>query len=212
MPRKVLSEIPEELLRQDLERYKREALKLGAGDAKVITTANVLIDERVLAKCIYPKCPRYGTNANCPPHAMGLDLIRKVVNNFRYAVFFKLEVPTAEVVGDSADATTKANSTRKNHEIVSKIEAQAFYDGYYLALGFAGGSCKTIFCQDIDCSALIPGKGCRNPLRARSSMESVGMDALAMAARAGWDIYLIGGASSPKEIPHATKLGIVLIC
>ncbi len=212
MPRKVLSEIPEEVLHQDLERYRREALGLGAADAKIITAGNVLIDERVLAKCIYPKCPRYGTNANCPPHAMGLDLVRKVVNNFRYAIFFKLEVPVAEVVGNDADAATKASSTRKNHEIVAKVEAKAFYDGYYLALGFAGGSCKTIYCQNSDCSALIPGKGCRNPLRARSSMESVGMDALAMAARAGWDIYPIGGASSPKEIPHASKLGIVLIC
>jgi len=34
---------------------------------------------------------------------------------------------------------------RKLAEIIAKIEAQAFYDGHYLAVGFGGGSCKSIF-------------------------------------------------------------------
>jgi predicted metal-binding protein len=32
---------------------------------------------------------------------------------------------------------------RKTYEIVAKLEAEAFYDGYYLALAFACGSLTT---------------------------------------------------------------------
>jgi hypothetical protein len=32
-----------------------------------------------------------------------------------------------------------------------------------------------------------------------------------MAAKVGWDVYPIGGSISPSEVPHGTKLGLVLI-
>jgi predicted metal-binding protein len=98
----------------------------------------------------------------------------------------------------------------KNHEIVSKLEAEAFYDGYHLALGFAGGSCKSAFCHDVECSAL-KGEGCRHPLRARSAMEAVGLNAYVMAAKVGWDIYPVGRSSQTADVPHGIKLGLVLI-
>ncbi len=66
MARKIMEKIPEGQLQNDLEKYRERALELGATDAKVIPTDAVVIDERVLAKCTYPKCPGYGTNANCP--------------------------------------------------------------------------------------------------------------------------------------------------
>ena len=97
------------------------------------------------------------------------------------------------------------------HEIVSKIEAEAFYDGYHLALGFACGPCKAAFCPEIECNALTTGQSCRHRLRARSSMEAVGMDAYTMAAKVGWDIYPIGASVQPSEVPHGTRLGLILI-
>ena len=73
MVRKIVERIPEEQLQDDLEKYRQRAIELGATDAKIITTDQVVIDERVRVKCVYPKCFRYGTNANCPPYAMSLD-------------------------------------------------------------------------------------------------------------------------------------------
>jgi predicted metal-binding protein len=93
MAQKIIAKIPQEQLQKDLAKYRQRALEMGATDAKVIGTDDIVIDERVLAKCTYPKCPGYGTNANCPPYAMDIDQIRKVVNNFKYAIFVKLEVP-----------------------------------------------------------------------------------------------------------------------
>jgi len=143
---------------------------------------------------------------------MDLELVRKVVNNFRYAIFTKLEIPSEEMVGPEArDKRLYIPTQRKKHEIVSKVEAEAYYDGYYFALGFAGGSCKSAFCPDVECSALTPGQPCRHPVRGRTSMEGVGMDVFTMAARVGWDLYPIGGALSPSDVPYGARLGLVLI-
>ena len=212
MVRKIIDKVPDDMLKLDLEKYRQQALALGASDAKIITSDAVLVDERVRGKCIYPRCNGYGTSANCPPYAMSLDETRKLLNKFTYGVFIKLDVPPEEVAGiEARDKRLYARSSAKNNEIVSKIETDAFFDGYHLAIAFAGGSCKNLFCPDKDCSALALGGVCRQPLRARASMEAVGMDAFTMAARVGWDIYPIGAATSPSEVSHGTRLGLVLI-
>ncbi|MFC2019314.1 DUF2284 domain-containing protein [Chloroflexota bacterium] len=212
MVRKISDEVPRRVLLKDLEKYRQIAIELGSIDAKTITTDMILIDERVRAKCLYPKCASYGTNANCPPHALELDSVREIVNTFQYAIFTRLNVPAGEMAGPEASAKRLyTRSLLKNHEIISKIEAEAFYDGYYLALGFAGGPCKSAFCPNNECSALVSGQACRHPFRARSSMEGAGMDAFRMAAMVGWDIYPIGASVLPTEIPHGTRLGLVLI-
>ena len=193
------------MLQQDLEKYKDSALELGATGAKVITSDMVLIDERVRAKCIYPICSRYGTNVHCPPYAMDLGEVRKIVSNFQYALFIK------QVFAVDSDKGLPSQSQPHFFEIISKIEAAAFYDGYYLAMGFAGGPCKSAFCPDEECSALLLGQPCRHPFRGRASMEGVGMDAFAMAAKVGWDVYPIGGSVLPGEVPQRSRLGLVLI-
>ena len=210
MSRKILERVPDEVLQQDLEKYRQKAIELGATEAKIITTDMVLIDERARAKCINPKCDWYGTSANCPPHAIDLEMARKVVNNFHYGIFTIFLTP-AEVMACREDTKVRNRARAKSHEMISRIEAEAFYDGYHLALGLADGPCKPLFCPNNECSALVPGQGCRHALRARSSMEGVGMDAYSMAARAGWDIYPIGGATSPSDVPHGTILGLVLV-
>ena len=213
MARKILEKVPEEQLQEDLEKYRRRAIELGATDAKIITTDNVVIDERVLAKCTYPKCPGYGTNANCPPYAMSLDQARKVINNFRYAIFIKLDVPSEHTAGREAIDKNLAFPYRKKiSEIVAKIEAEAFYDGYHLSLAFGSGSCKMLFCPDTECRVLIPGQACPHRLKARSPMEGVGMDVYTMVTKVGWDIYPIGDATLPSEVPYGLRLGLVFIC
>ena len=67
MVRKVVEHVPDSVLQQDLQRYRKRAIELGASDARIISTAEVIIDERVRAKCIYPVCSLYGTNVTCPP-------------------------------------------------------------------------------------------------------------------------------------------------
>ncbi len=170
----------------------------------------VVIDERVRAKCIYPECEWYGTNAHCPPHAIELEQARRLVSSFEYAIFFRIRVPTELLAGKSTPEQLKQGDLlrKKRLEITAKIESTAFYDGYYLAVGFGGGTCKLVFCPNDDCSVL-KGQGCKAPFRARASMEAMGMDVYMLATRVGWDIYPMGKA--PSDAPHGTMAGIVFI-
>ena len=212
MVRKIMERVPDDILLQDLERYRQMAIELGATDAKTITTDMVVIDESVRAKCIIPLCSSYGTTPNCPPHAIDLDLMRKVVGNFKYAIFYMLKLLPEEVGGPEYKAKRMGvPSTEKNNEIAARIESEAFYDGYYLAMGFVNGSCKQSFCPDEECSALIPGQHCRHPLTARHSMEGAGMNVYLMTTKAGWDIYPVGSSVPSPDLPHGCRAGLVLI-
>ena len=214
MVRKIVEKIPDEVLQKDLKKYRKMAMDLGATDAEIITTDMVVVDDRVRAKCLFPKCEWYGTNMNCPPYTMDLEQTRKLVNSFRYAIFFRIKVPP-EIL--SSRPTPEQQKQRMHNiktrlKIVSKIESEAFYDGYYLSLGFGGGSaCKKILCSEKECQALKVGQGCRFPLYARSAMEAVGMDVYLLATKVGWDIYPIGMKPAGVEVLHGTLLGIVFI-
>ncbi len=212
MVRKIVERVPEEVLQQDLEKYRQRAIELGATDAKVITTDMIVIDERVRAKCIVPLCRSYGTSPNCPPHTMDLDFTRKIVKNFQYAIFYMLGLPSEELAGPEVrPKKLSIPSQIKTYKIAEEIESEAFYGGYYLAMGFASGSCKTVYCPDMRCTVLAAGRACPNALVVRPSMEGVGMDAYLMATKVGWDIYPIGEGISPSEVPFGTKLGLVLV-
>ncbi len=212
MVRKILESVPPQKLQQDLKKLCRRAVELGATDAKIIAARDVIIDERVRAKCTFPKCKRFGTNAHCPPHAMPLDEMRRLVSRFEYGILTRLEAPVEDMAGAAAlQKRSDQKHFRKNYEIVSRLEAEAFHQGYYLALAFGAGSCQGVFCPSLDCQALEPGKGCRHPLKARASMEGAGMDVFAMATRAGWNIYPIGENTLPADVPSAALYGLVLV-
>jgi len=208
--RKIVEKIPDELLWQDLERYRQRAIELGATDAKIISADMILIDERVRIKCIYPKCPNYGTNVHCPPYAMDIAQFRIIVNNFHYAIFICERIPSENLTNPST-LKKRISSSQEFQKTLAKIEAEAYYDGYHLAVGFGNGPCKRIFCPDIECSAILPGQPCRHALRARGSMSGAGMNSFTMAAKVGWDVYPIGRATIPSEAPHELRLGLVLI-
>jgi len=42
-------------------------------------------------------------------------------------------------------------------------------------------------------------------------MECAGMDVFTMASSVGWDVYPIGGSTSPADVPCASSFGLVLI-
>lgn len=210
IPRRVPAQVSDDVFQKDLEKYRERAIELGATDARIINADMVIVQYRVLAKCTYPKCGSYGTSANCPPYAMSVDQIKKVVSEFRKAIFTWMQVPSEMIAGTEGLRSVRPFQM-KMHEIVSKIEAEAFFDGYKLALAFAGGPCKRVFCPNQECSALVPGQACRHPLKARSSMEAVGMDVMGLAAKLGVEVYPIGPSVQPQDVPHGVRFGIVFI-
>jgi len=213
MLKKIAAQISEKELQEHLKAYCDYAKELGATDAKVIPSRDVIVDERVLMKCTYPKCPCYGTCLNCPPYAMPPEQTQRVVNKYQYGVFVLVKSPIDVMVGEVPVKSPGVGNPyrRKLAEAVAKIEARAFYDGHHLALGFSGGTCKYLYCLNVECSGLVKGQACRNSMVARSSMEAVGMDAYRMAARVGWEVYPLGKTTQPADAPHGVRLGLVMI-
>lgn len=210
--RKISLQISPKKLREDLEKYRQKALEAGADQAKIISASQVVIDERVRMKCLVPLCHLYGESPNCPPYTPEPEEMRKVLSKFSYAIFIRNDVlPVEDFVDDEKWHRAHIKHQGKTHRLVSEVEALAFNDGYYLAMGFAAGGCKTALCGGQICQFLDSGR-CRFPLKARPSMEAVGIDAYRLATQVGWDIYPVAHRNVElTSIPCAISLGIIFI-
>lgn len=211
MVSKITVDRAEENLQDDLERYREKALELGATHAKVISTAEMWVDDRVTLKCQIPRCFGYGVCAHCPPHSLKPAELRAYLEKYQWGVFFIKDVPAEVIVRDKATIKARVKAYQDVFQTVNEIESMAFYDGHYLAFGFSAGSCRHTYCGlKEDCSAL-QGKKCRFALKSRPSMEAVGFDVYKMVASAGWDIYPIGSDAKPDQIQKGTLAGIVIV-
>lgn len=204
----------EAAVKADLERYCALALEAGASAAVIVPASEIVVDERVRLKCMVPRCIRAGETPNCPPSAPDLDLVRRALSRFTWAILFKCNVGPIEDYAPGKGAT-KAEQRRvlsfhqKSGEVTYALERQGYKDGYHLAMGFGGGSCKDYLCQGLACQFLDSGR-CRFPQRARPAMEAMGVDVVALTNKVGWPMYAL--LDDLQEIPCAITVGIVFIC
>jgi len=198
-------------LPEHLEGYKARTLELGATRAAIVKTQEIPVDERIVLKCQIPRCFGYGACAHCPPNTMKPAELRDILRRYQWAVFFTLDIPPEVIVRDKSTIREREAAYQKIFHIVNQIESMAFYDGHYLAFGFAAGSCRHTFCSRQDSCQTMEGKRCRISLRSRPSMEAVGIDVYKMVAALGWDIYPIGSDAKPEDIPKGTLAGIIII-
>ena len=209
--KKISVDIDEVQLEQDLERYKDKALELGASRARIVKADEIPVDERVTLKCQVPRCFGYGVSAHCPPNTLKPAELRAHLEKYRWAIFFTIDVPPEVIVRDKATIKERVAAYQNVFKIVTDVESMAFYDGHYLAFGFGAGSCRHTFCGlEEDCQAM-KGQRCRFSLRARPSMEAVGIDVYKMVASAGWDIYPVGSNAKPCDMPKGTLAGITIV-
>ncbi len=197
-------------LSQDLERYCKYALELGADEARVVDASKIPVADAVAFKCRVPRCFGYDTCAQCPPHAPKPAEIRELLKGYSYGVLLARRVSSKLLKRDRNDKDRKA-AFRSILEIVAKLESAAFYDGHYLAVGFSAGSCFSSLCDPKLGCEVLKGENCRFALKARPSMEAVGMDVYNLIASSGWDIHPYGSDADPDDIPVANLAGLVLI-
>jgi len=202
-----------EKLQADLDRFRQTALELGAAGAEIIKADQLVVDERVRLKCLIPRCLRAGETPNCPPNAPDLDLVRKAFARYSWGLLIKTHVePMSDFIpGSSKDESGTDRSLlfhQKTAKIVYEIERLAYKNGYSLAMGLGGGSCKDYLCHGLVCQFKDSGR-CRFPLRARPAMEALGIDVVDIIGKAGWTAYPL--VDDPAEIPCATSVGLVLI-
>ena len=162
-------------------KFCRSAERLGAKEAKVISTKNVFTAAWVRKKCQFG-CDGYGCCLTCPPFSPSPEETRKVLNDYHTAILVHC--------GDGQPEDVK--------DIVVQLEREIFLSGYYKALGFGAGPCN--LCHDCNLEK------CRYPDKARPSMEAAGIDVFKTARRAGFPIEVV---SSFKRKPN--YYGLVLV-
>lgn len=192
--------------RHDLDGLIRLALRMGATHAARISARAIPVEDRLAGLCLEPRCPSYGLSAGCPPHVSGPDGFRDLVEGFEHAVVFKIEVPSKILL-----SSERLEIFRLLHEIAAGIESAARQQNHHRARGFAGGSCKGLFCaEERGCRVVDEGGPCRNPDRARPSMSGFGIDVTRLMAAAGWPMNRVE-AEREDGPAMGTVSGMVLI-
>ncbi len=176
---------------------RKQSLDLGAVEAKIIPVTKVVIENRVVFKCKLG-CEKYGKTLACPPHAPSPDEFRKIVSEYKFALFMKFKT---KVEGDSelikylsktddqsisVEMKTKVDKfwlawqdeMKKMLEIVHKLEKAAAKEGYLLAVGLVSGACQ--LCEKCNVEKGI----CIHPTMKRYSEEGVGINVKATAEKA----------------------------
>jgi predicted metal-binding protein len=209
--RLITFKVPEETLREDLENFRQKALDLGASMSEIIPAAWVEIDERVRLKCAIPLCPYYDKCLFCPPHTPAPEVMRAALAKYEWAILFAQDVkPVADFADRSKGREPSVQWAKKTLEITCQLETLAFSHGYHLSTGFAQASCLKALCGQERC-LVLEGKKCPYPLKARPSMEAVGIDVFQLVTKAGWDIYPIYRSVDPEKVPRALSVGIVFV-
>ena len=210
---RALGRLTDEQKAADLERFRTLAIQLGASDAAIVPSQSIQVDERVRLKCTIPRCTRAGETPNCPPQAPDLETVRQALRLYSYGILFKCDVaPIADYVPGRGTTRAEQRQTmlfhKKGSDIVCALEKQAYKDGYHLAMGLGGGSCKDYLCQGQICQFLDSGR-CRFPQKSRPAIEAMGIDVTKLINNAGWSAYAL--LDDLSVIPCAITVGLVLI-
>ncbi len=158
-------------------------MERGATGAKIIPVHGIALDERVILKCQVPLCNEYGNHLLCPPNSPSLAQFREMLKKCTNAIFIQLRTPADQLRSKFKESRKKGIYKPANelHEIVNVLEKAARELDFIFAAGFIGGACK--LCNT--CVGVKSGKPCKHPLKARPSMEAVGIDVHLTAQRVG---------------------------
>jgi predicted metal-binding protein len=185
----------------DLARY------LGASEAAIIDSAEIVLKDSLAALCVEPRCPNYGLAASCPPHVSGPAGFRELVGQHPHALVYKIDVDSELLLSPEV-----ADLMRLIHEIGTSVERRARDLGYARASAFGGGSCKNLFCgEEPDCRVVDRGGDCRHPDLARPSMSGFGVDTTALLRSAGQILRRVDPGAEPSTDAIGTVCGVVLL-
>ena len=190
-----------------LEELIKYAKKMGATEAKVISTIDIVVEDNLADMCREPQCSNYGLSKNCPPHVSGPSGFRKKLKNFNKAIVFKIDVPS-EILFSSE----RRELFQLLHEISAGTEQYAVKMGFKNSEAYAGDSCKALFCYDhLECRVLSKKGKCRNPQYARPSMSGFGINVSKLMETAGWTLNKAAYDTDSATIKIESVCGLVLI-
>ena len=185
------------------------ALQVGEGavDAVLISANDIEVEDELAKVCSDPGCHNYGASPGCPPNVPGPAAFKGWLKAYDQALFIKIEVPKESLLSHEYK-----DIMRLLHEMVADIEQKAVEAGYPNSKGFAGGSCKELFCSAYtDCNVLERNSECRNPGRSRPSMSGFGINVSKLKEKAGWKNNNGAGQNKSGETVMAAVYGLILV-
>jgi len=156
---------------------------------KIEKAKELKIFARVRYQCSYSGCREYGKRLLCPPHTPSVDEFKKVLVRYYMALLVQL----TGTIKDKDNWEPETNSwALRLHDIVYKLEKQAFALGFPFAAGLIGGSCK--LCDKCPIEKDNNAR-CFHREKARPSMEAMGIDVLSTCKNVGLEV-----AFMPDEV------------
>ena len=139
------------------------------------------------------------------------DDITEAITRYQWAIVFRVDVDRYDE-GDQkklVPGTARWQAAEKIFGIAAGVESQCFYKGYHLALGLAATNCRDIYChEERRCWAMIKGRACIHPFKARPPLDACGLDPLVLAQRAGWTSSSDGSGTRAQP---GFLVGLVLV-
>ncbi|HEY3277494.1 MAG TPA: DUF2284 domain-containing protein [Syntrophorhabdaceae bacterium] len=161
-----------------LDAYMEQAIGKGAKEAKVINPSTVFTAPWVRMKCRFG-CPMHGKGLCCPPFTPTWVETRAVLDSYEQAILLHRQ---------GTSGLDKAFN-----ETLVDLERTLFLDGFYKALALGSGPCR--ICNECD-----PTGSCKNPMKARPSMESCGIDVFRTARENGFPIQTVRVKGDEKNL------------
>jgi predicted metal-binding protein len=189
-------------VKKDLQTLRKRAVALGASDAAVISASDVVFS-KALRK-------RVAADMRLPSIHWPLDYpkddLEAAIKAYQNGIFFRVkgDARMPDYGGGQVSDPNHRESMQRVYEIATVLESESFYMGYHLAIGFATGNCRAIFCaQESSCWAAVKGRKCVQPYKARPSMEAAGINPVAMAKAKKWRL--------PKREGAPLLAGLVMV-
>jgi predicted metal-binding protein len=155
-----------------------------------IKPSDLIFEERVKLLCF--NCGKYNNNWKCPPIIPQNIDYHKVFCEYNNAAFIWLKLPITPATYNDV----RNDSSIFLHKALLDMEKYLWDRDNPTALSFIGGSCKI-------CKNGCGKDKCNNPYRARSPLESTGVNILKSAAKYGIKITF-----PPTE--YMMRLGLLL--
>jgi predicted metal-binding protein len=177
---KKATETNQKIPNQNLSNLVNLALTMGALDAKLVDTKDIVVRDWVRLKCQYG-CGAFGRSLTCPPYSPSPEQMRHILSSYSAAILLRLP-----------------DESMASHDLIAKLERSLFLEGYYSAFGLPAGPCER--CKKCNL------EHCTHPRLARPSMEACGIDVYATARKNG---FCIDVRKTTKEKPTYFGLVLV---
>jgi predicted metal-binding protein len=194
--------------KQQRQQLTREAKRLGATSSAIISSKEIQVKDNLAALCNGEyTCPNYGLAASCPPYVEGPVEFRKWQAQSKYSITVKIELPTSVMF-----SAERQGVMQLLHQIVAAVEQKAIESGFKNSKGFAGGSCKELFCGHQEkCCVVAENKPCRHIEVARPSMSGFGIDVTQLMRSSGWSAPKADNKNSSNKDALSWVAGLVML-